>query len=287
MLKTKNLSVFGPFQDPTGYSHVVRGFTKELYNRGYTLSVHDFPEWSGRTVDVGKEYHHMANNAQYTRSDTLLAFCLPEQIKHKSCPDCGQITINYTMFEADGICEDWVAWSSMSDYIVVPTHFNREGWINSGVNPNRVFVVPIGVDGEFYNENNLQPLPLYIEGSSINQFKNRFLNIQEVSDRKNLDTLLKAWIEATKGNEDSCLVLKLASYTENRLDFFGKRLQAIRDKLGIYRGEHAPIFVYSSLLTDEEIARLMSNFTHYISASRGEGWDMNVAASAVMGKQRS
>jgi len=280
----KSLHVFGPFRGPTGYDHVVRNVVQRLYFKGITVGLHEFKAWSGVEIPVNVLYGNMEKTASACNSNAMLAFCLPEQV-HRDCPHGGRLLVNYTMVETDRIPNDWVDCGSLTDLIIVPTEFNKNAWAESGVNENRVEVVPLGVDQGFYNPS-IDPLNLY-DGDQLltEKYQYRFMNIQEVVDRKNLRGLLRAWIQATKGVDDACLILKLSSYTGNKTEFFVSYVDEIRKELGITKGEHAPIFAYMNMLTDIQMPQLLNVCTHYISSSCGEGWDLSMIAAASMDKQ--
>jgi len=281
----RSINVFGTFNGVTGYDHVVRNIVERMYFKGIVVGLHDFKEWSGTKIPTSVLLQNMVKSAPAVRSDMLLAFCLPEQIYKNKNLHQGKIIANYTMMETDRIPRNWVDYGASSDVIIVPTQFNKKAWIESGVNENRLEVVPLGIDTGMYNPK-IHPLPLYDGDELINdKYKYRFLNIQEAVDRKNLDGILESWMTATKDRDDCCLILKLSSYSENRLDFFGTRMDRIREKVGIRKEEHAPIFIYSNMLLDSQMPSLISACTHYVSLSFGEGWDLNMIAAASMNKQ--
>lgn len=282
--------MFGPFKDPTGYGHVIRGFARQFFLNGWLVGLMDFPEWSGRSIPLENPvYEQMERMLPVIDSSVTLNFCLPTQTRTRTSKNqivpTDRVMINYTMFESDRISKEWVLYSSLSDKIFLPTEFCREAWLNSGVNRNRIAVVPIGTDTELYNPG-VETQKLGTDEFLIEErYPYRFMNIQEVSDRKNIDALLRAWIVATKHRHDACLILKIASYTENRMDYLTVRIDNIRKSLGIREDEHAPIFVYGMILSNSEMASFMNVATHYITTSRGEGWDMSAASMAAMGKQ--
>jgi glycosyltransferase involved in cell wall biosynthesis len=187
----KRIHVFGPFRGPTGYDHVVRNIVQRLYFKGVVVGLHEFSEWSGIRIPTNVLFSNMEKSAPATHSNALLAFCLPEQI-HKHSIHHDKIIANYTMMETDRIPRNWVDYGALTDLIIVPTEFNRQGWIDSGVNANRIEVVPLGIDHGFYNPD-VDPIALYEDDVLINdRYAYRFMNIQEIVDRKNLDGLLRS-----------------------------------------------------------------------------------------------
>lgn len=282
----KNLHVFGPFRGPTGYDNVVRNVVQRLYFRGTVVGLHEFKEWSGISMPVSVLYRNMQHASRVTHSPIMLCFCLPEQITHKRCPSHGKLIANYTMIESNRIPENWVQYAASTDVIILPTEYNRNAWIDSGVNANRIEIVPLGVDELVYKPD-VQPIALFDENGEeiVKRYKYRFMNIQEVVTRKNLTGLVRAWMRATKGREDCCLILKLNSWSGHTLEYINHKLEKIRQELGIKKDGHAPIFAYHMILLDAQMPSFLAACTHYISMSCGEGWDLNMMSAAAMNKR--
>lgn len=285
----KNIHVYGPFNGPTGYDHVVRGLVKEMYFDGINVGLFEFEKWSNEEIPISDLYEALKNRAPQVNSDVLLAFCLPEQLFMPNSPHHGKLLANFTMIETDKIPNNWASCGFITDLIIVPTEFNKTSWIESGVSEDKVVVCPLGIDTELFRPDN-EPFPIFVSNYKEpihTLFKNRFLNVQEVVDRKNLNGILRIWMDATKGlnNGEACLILKLSSYSENRLDYFEDRVKEARESIGVKKGDYAPIFVYLQMLNDLELASFFANSTHYLSMSFGEGWDLNLIAAASMGKQ--
>src|SRR5262249_17289388 len=77
----------------------------------------------------------------------MLHFCMPHQVRAAR----SQITVNYTMFEADRIPERWVRFNTSHDLVIVPTASSRDAGTASGFPAERVRVCPLGVDaGRFH-----------------------------------------------------------------------------------------------------------------------------------------
>lgn len=178
--------------------------------------------------------------------------------------------INYTVFECDGICKNWVNIANIIPLTIVPTEFNRKGWIDSGVDSNKVEVVEEAVDTELFNPEVI-PLDLTFEGIPImKKYPIRFIVIAQYLNRKNFDGLFDVFIKAFEGREDICLILKTD----------------IGDSLAPYKYplEKINAFVFNQKVPDEIMARLIATSTHYISVSHGEGWDLNCFAAGAMKK---
>ena len=275
----KIIDIFGSYKGPTGYDNVVRNIVSRLPERGITVNLRDFKQWSGKVI----EYNSFLDSLMYEEpADVHLNFCLPDQVElnpHK-------VNFNYTMAESDVICQEWREASRKMDLTIVPTESSRQAWIESGVASYKVKKCPLGVDVEkFRNYGYDLDSPLKYMGS-VGNYPIRFMNIHELGPRKNTLGLIHAWILGTQQDrEDRCLILKLSSYTPGRIEKFLNRVSELYRELSMTAKDHAPIFYNFKTLTGDEMAELMSVATHYVSATFGEGWDLPAINMALMGKQ--
>jgi hypothetical protein len=77
---------------------------------------------------------------------------------HQVLPSHGQLTVNYTMFEADQVPPEWVARGRSHDLVIVPTPSSRDAWQGSGYPPGQLRVCPLGVDVDRFHPAR-EPLP--------------------------------------------------------------------------------------------------------------------------------
>ncbi len=128
--------------------------------------------------------------------------------------------------------------------------------------PHRIRACPLGVDASTFAPR--------LEAAGAGQPRTRFLNVSEYSSRKNLDGLLRAWIEATRTDDDAILTIKS-----------GRSLRFEYLPVGLERA--APVRILRRTLADSEMPALYRKATHYISASFGEGWDLPMMEAASSG----
>jgi glycosyltransferase involved in cell wall biosynthesis len=159
------------------------------------------------------------------------------------------------------------------DELWVPSEYVRGMYLDAGIDPARVVVIPNGVDLErFSPDGPRRDLPGAGEGV-------RFLFVGGLVARKGPDVLLAAWREAFAGRDDVTLVIK---------DFGAD---------GIYRGEpareairaHAAsgalprIVLIEDDLPGEEIAALYRSCDVLVAPYRGEGFAMPVLEAMACG----
>ena len=279
------LFVYGPVSGPTGYDSCVRGLTKALYNLGVSIKLFPFANWSFYLVKLDTQTHNLLQNminGNPVRGDApYLHFCLPEQVKHQE----GNLNVNFTMFEIDRIPTNWVEAGNKMDLVIVPTQFSYQAWVESGVDEWRVKVVPLGVDGSLFTQE-VVPLDLIDKtGKKLlrEKYKNIIISVLEVTNRKNLEGLLRLYYSTVKPG-DTCLILKCSSYSHhNKVEDV---IERVKIEVGLREGiaEFPPVYVYKQILPVYVMDRLLAVGTHYLSMSYAEGWDLPAHEMAALGK---
>lgn len=271
-------SVYAPYRGITGYDYVVRSFLKEWYNQGHDVALSEFARWSNRRG--GTDIEHIitefeANNSKIT-PEFHINFCLLDQAKlNLNVPN-----FIYTMFESDRICQGWVESAKKLDGIIVPTKFSQDVFVKSGIPSDKVVVCPVPLDINIIRNKPSNIELADFEGNDLRKYKHRFLNVSEYITRKNVDGLIQSWCDETKETDEACLILKLASNSGLKTDFFQQKLDKIVKKKNC-----APIFVYFEHLDENKMLALYRYCTHYITASYGEGWGVSESICGVLGKK--
>ncbi|PIQ24344.1 hypothetical protein COW36_24135 [bacterium (Candidatus Blackallbacteria) CG17_big_fil_post_rev_8_21_14_2_50_48_46] len=105
-------------------------------------------------------------------------------------------------WEFGSIPERWIFnMNKYTDQVWVPSHFVKDCYIDSGLAPDKVKVVPNGVDTDVYH-------PKTPALKLATQKKFRFLFVGGGILRKGIDVLLQAFAETFTQQEDVCLVVK-------------------------------------------------------------------------------
>ena len=158
------------------------------------------------------------------------------------------------------------------DEIWVPSSYVRECYIQSGVRPDKVFVVPNGVDTALYS-----PFGASYPIASRKSF--RFLFVGGTLHRKGIDLLLEAYRHSFTAQDDVCLVIK---------DMGGKSFykgQTAQEMIQQFSADPAaPEIVYiDSELTSDEMAALYRSCHCLVHPYRGEGFGLPIAEAMASG----
>jgi len=168
----------------------------------------------------------------------------------------------------------WVRFmQNEQDEIWVPSQFNKDVYVRSGVDKEKIHVIPNGVDTKVYKpEGSLYQL------ETEKTFK--FLYVGGALHRKGFDILIKAYCEAFGPNDDVCLVIK---------DFGTKGWYANQSLLGQAlkrqdKGQGPEILIITEdNLSDSALAALYRACDVYVHPYRGEGFGMGILESMSCG----
>lgn len=180
----------------------------------------------------------------------------------------GRYRIGYTMLEVDGFPADWVSKANTMDELWVPSDFNREGLIRSGVT-KPVHVMPLGVDVDHFHPA-IAPHP-----NPRGEFV--FMANFEWGERKQPELLFKVFNQTFKAQEPVVLVCKVM----NRNGLLNVRdcLRALRLKPG--GGRMA--MIYNREFPYHQMGSFYRSGDCFVSAGRGEGWDMPLMEAMACG----
>lgn len=155
--------------------------------------------------------------------------------------------------------------NDLADEVWAPSTFVRDLYVQSGVDPNRVQVIPNGVDTKLFAPDT-PPLSIH------SQKKFRFLFVGGTIARKGIDVLLKAYLESFSADDDVALVIKdMGAGSIYQGQGFGDRIREIRKNPG------APEIVYlDQELNAREIAALYRACHCLVHPYRGEGFALPV-----------
>jgi glycosyltransferase involved in cell wall biosynthesis len=117
----------------------------------------------------------------------------------------------------------------------------------------------------------------------VERYATRFLNVSELSPRKNVLGLLRVWLRATSRADDAVLILRLGAYVPRAREDFQQQVERLQKQLHRRLEEVAAVHVVEDLLSDAEMPALYAAATHYISLSHGEGWDQAMVEAAATG----
>ncbi len=163
-------------------------------------------------------------------------------------------TIVRTMTEGSPVPLEWGNKLSCSRRIAVPGRFNYDAFVNGGVDPAVIKIVPEPVLTD-YDRGAKYPL------KTSKSFRILSIFNGDVWYRKSIDLLLKAYFETFTSEDDVCLVLKTGMTFEELMKISGT---SFHDSL-------PEIEIVDERLTDREMEGLYNTASVYAGPSRGEG----------------
>lgn len=265
-----------PLFDPSGYAEEARNFLLALDEAGHTIAAQPI-RWSERiaVLSAKEEARLRAMTRQTPQAGSIhVSHIFPPHFTRRAD---AHLNVGRTMFETDRLPQDWVAPCNQMDQVWVPSEFNRETFAKAGVEPDRLVVVPGAIDMTPYDPT-LNPLP--IEGRR----GYNFLSIFDWSLRKGWDTLLRAYIEEFRAEEEVALILKTHSslgYTTQQIsDFIVNFLQ---NELGRDPESVPDIVLQATDIPAHFMPNLYRTADCFVLPTRGEGWGRPYMEAMAMG----
>ncbi|MHC4945350.1 MAG: glycosyltransferase, partial [Planctomycetota bacterium] len=172
--------------------------------------------------------------------------------------------IGYTMLETDRLPEGWSESLNQMDEIWVPSRFNQETFSASGVDPEKIHCIPLGLNPE--------PFQKKVEPLFIPDRKGfAFLSVFQWSKRKGADLLIRAFVESFDAGEDVCLVIRSFDFQKRSIQH---RIDGLLKDLGHDPGEVPFIQVVDDCIADKDMPALYGAVDAFVLPSRGEGWGL-------------
>jgi len=152
---------------------------------------------------------------------------------------------------------------SLADEIWTPTHFSRNAFISSGLDPSKVHIITNGADPDLFS-----PIGEALRLQTNKRF--RFLFVGGTLYRKGIDILLESYSRAFTSKDDVCLVIK--DLGVNSL----YKGQTAQDLIRRFQNqEDMPEILYlEDELNEEQMAKLYRACDVFVSSYRGEGFSL-------------
>lgn len=180
----------------------------------------------------------------------------------------GKRRVGFTMLEVDGFPHEWVRQGNEMDEVWVPTRFNQEGFRNSGLK-RPIHTIPLGVDTDYFHPGlKAHPNPM---GEYV------FLSNFEWGERKEPWLLLKAFNDVFSAREPVRLVCKIINKDP------AVRVREEIRKLELKESGGKISFLFNLEFPYYQLGSFYRSADCYISAGRGEGWDMPLMEAMACG----
>jgi glycosyltransferase involved in cell wall biosynthesis len=180
----------------------------------------------------------------------------------------GRRSVGFTMLEVDGFPKDWVRQANRLDEVWVPTEFNREGFLRSGLK-RPIHKIPLGVDPNYFHPR--------IQGHPNPMGEFVFLSNFEWGERKEPWLLLKTFNETFSAREPVRLVCKI---------FNSDGMLSVRDEIRRLRLKESGgkiSYLFNREFPHYQLGSFYRSADCFVSTGRGEGWDMPLMEAMACG----
>ncbi len=187
----------------------------------------------------------------------------------------------YTFFETDRIQAGWSQKANEFDFLIVPSRHNGQTLLNSGVKKPIMVAAP-PCDKDVYEK---ERTPFEIQNAGDRTI---FYNICQLSTKKGIDCLLRAYYAAFAGAPDDVLLV-LKTYVsmqgrQNDIELVKQYIEGIKQRCRIPIQKFPPVLPIVYTMTDDEIHSLHVAGDAYVCSSRAEGWGLPVFDALSHGK---
>jgi len=187
----------------------------------------------------------------------------------------------YTFLESSHMQLSWAAKANEFDFLMVPSKSNAEAMFNSGV-VKPIVVCGLPCDEDVYAK---QYEPYILEHAGD---RTVFYNICQLSNKKGIDALLRAYNAAFWDRPDEVLLV-LKTYIQmsgrnNEQEQVKQYIQNIRQRCRIPADRFPPVLPLVFTMSDDEIHSLHARGDAYVCSSRAEGWGIPVFDALGYGK---
>jgi glycosyltransferase involved in cell wall biosynthesis len=161
-------------------------------------------------------------------------------------------------------------WENFADAVITPSMWTGDKYLDAGLNPERLYVVPNGYDPDIFN---FEPE----ESKFFDAKKFTFLFVGNHQNRKGLDILLNVWKDAFVKADNVQLFIK----DTPQIYGYSNLLSQIMHLQ--YHTDCGKITYNGDLLSEQEMANIYKNSKVVVHPYRGEGFGMHVQESVACG----
>ncbi|MFQ5751439.1 MAG: glycosyltransferase, partial [bacterium] len=243
----------------------------KLMESGYELSIIPY-ESDQFTPDVDIRFQQLVKRVQVPLSKPIDIHVRHQWPPNLTPPKEGHWVI-IQPWEFGSLPKQWVeVFSNQVDELWVPSQYLRQVYVDSGVPSARVYVVPNGIHPDKFHPG-VKPIKLRTKK------KFKFLFVGGTIERKGVDLLLEAYVNAFKKTDDVCLVIK-----DMGGDSFYKGI-TFRDHIRkLKRKKNVPAIEYiDRIFPEEKLAGLYAACDVLVHPYRGEGFGLPILEAMACG----
>lgn len=261
----------GIFHGWAGYAKANREIIHRLANTMHVQTIHSIgePQWDDQ---VGKSRIRPFDELRISTKCPLVRLLGPDSQRNGE-----RHRISWTMMESDVIHPNMIRDLNLHfDELWTPTQWNLDTFQKSGLEiPGRV--MPLGINPLIYRPTPPKPFPPCTLLSTARAGEKEqpkgfvFLSLSLPSFRKGFDVLAAAFEAAFGDNPDVALVIATTFFSANV------------PHLNALRGNKSRIYALTGSYTEHQMPMIYASANAYVTASRGEGWNLPVCEAAACG----
>jgi len=275
-----------PVRDFSGYAAASRGYINALHRAGADLVVRAIRY---DRADAGTEYTPTALEKELLLKpldniDVVIQHTTPNELR----PVAGKVNIAVVAWETDRIPEYWVKKLNQFDAVITFCQTSVDAFVNSGVTVP-VTKIPHTFDIPSYTLDGLTEIE---SPSAPDLFQDKFVfyNISQLSTKKGIDVLLRAYLTEFHGADKDKVILILKTYIDmsnrhSERDRIKAFVAGVKNALRLSANEYPPLMVICNTLSDERIKRIHFTGDAYVCSSRAEGWCIPAFEALAYGKK--
>lgn len=202
----------------------------------------------------------------------------PAHYMTSRCPPKGTLyKVGRTMFETDRVPKGWPDRMNKMDEIWVPTKFQEKIFVDGGVRPEAVKVVPEVVDVDFFDPERVEEVYDLASETAVKLTDKTtvYLSIFKWEERKAWKVLLTAYFQAFSADDDVALVLLTNGYhstSSSAGDFMNVIEKFALEAVDKPLNELPHVHVLPPHIPQESMPSLYKAANAFVLPSRGEGW---------------
>lgn len=265
-----------PF-DLSGYGAVSRNHLmnlRKIESLSIRLKTRRF--WNGVAPDIGEIRPILQEMERAPIDDRNFIFIEHLTPENFFIDPRAKYHICYTPFETDGAPGSWLLGLRAMDEIWVPSQHNKESYIRAGIDANKIFVIPHGINYEKYNPT-IDPMQ-YDRGAF------NFGSVFDWTERKNPVALIRAYYNAFKDDEDVTLTIRTfwRFPIEKTKEFVSSEIEKIKSGF-TDRKKFPRILLWVDNIEDELMPSFYRSLDCFVLPTRGEGFGLPFAEAMACG----
>ena len=294
----KKVILRGPVLSQSGYGEHARLVMRSLLSQPEKFDVHILninwgkTSWTWedteerRMVDeVIKKTHTYINSGQ-PKFDMSVQVTIPNEWEQLAPVNIG-VTAG---IETNQISPVWIEKSQLMDKIIVPSTFSKQGFDETS------YQVKNNTTGELIDnwkcETPVEVVPYPVKKIEVNKdfkldlsTKFNFVTMAQWGPRKNIEALVKWFLDEFHDDEDVGLIVKTSEKNNSSIDRENvfNRLKDFVEKN--YPEKKCKLYVLHGYLTESEVKALFAHkkVKAYCTTTHGEGWGLPMFEAAIEG----